>query len=106
LDDNYARVLFEHQDFDIRTVYLIDRVQKNLPLNKEQIKLLRNLKVIEGKAPHLYISAVIAEIIDEKEQYIKNRGQEDSFYQKMIVDYLKKWGKGQKNNFIKLLSDK
>jgi ATP-dependent DNA helicase RecG len=106
LDDNYTRLLFEHQEYDLETVFLIDRAQKKLPLNREQIKHLRTLGVIEGKSPHIYVSATVAESIDEKAQYIRNRGQSDEYYKQMIVDYLKKWGKGTKGDFVELLGDK
>ena len=55
LNDNYIRVLFEHPEFDIETVYLIDQVQKGKPINKEAIKYLRKLRVIEGRQPNIYI---------------------------------------------------
>lgn len=106
LDDNYTRILFENPSFDLETVYLIDRVQKNEPIGKEETKLLRRLGVIEGKSPNLYLSAPLAKVIDEKAQYIKNKGFDDDYYKDMIVSYLKKWGKGKKKDFIKLLFDK
>jgi ATP-dependent DNA helicase RecG len=81
-------------------------VQKHIPLEKEQIKQLRALGVVEGKAPYIYISAKIADIIDEKAQYIKNSGQSDRYYRQMIIDYLLQWGKGSKADFAKLLKDK
>ena len=52
------------------------------------------------------MSATIAEIIDGKAQYIKNKGQSEQYYKQMIIDYLKQWGKGTKNDFIELLGDK
>ena len=54
LNDNYTRVLFEHPEFYIETVYLIDQVQKGKPINKEAIIYLRKLKVIEGRQPNIY----------------------------------------------------
>ncbi len=62
--------------------------------------------IIEGKAPYVYVSAKVAEIIDEKAQYIKNRGQRDLYYRRLILDYLHKWGEGTKKDFTKLLFDK
>lgn len=106
LDENYSRVLFDHPEFDLETVFMIDKVQKRIPLEKEQLKRLRALGVVEGKVPYVYISAHVAEIIDEKAQYIKNKGQNEQYYKQMIVDYLEKWGKGRKKDFIELLRDK
>jgi ATP-dependent DNA helicase RecG len=106
LDENYMRILYDHPEFDLETVYLLDCVQKKQPLSQEQYKRLRSLGVIEGKKPNIYVSAKVAEIIDEKAQYIKNRGQNDQYYKQMIIDYLKQWGKGSKKDFIELLGDK
>ena len=59
-----------------------------------------------GKIPKLFISATVAEALDQKAQYIKNKGFDDQYYKQLIVDYLNKWGKGQKRDFEKLLFDK
>jgi ATP-dependent DNA helicase RecG len=106
LDENYSRVLFDHPEFDLETVFLIDKVQKRIPLTREQLKRLRTLGVVEGKAPNVYISAHVAEIIDEKARYIKNKGFDDSFYKKLIIEYLEQFDKGTKVEFTKLLGDK
>jgi len=106
LNENYTRLLFENPDFDLDTVYLIDRVQKNEPISKEDVKRLRKLGVIEGKAQNLYISAPLAKAIDEQAQYIKNKGLDDEYYKRLIVDYLEHWGKGKKKDFNELLLSK
>ena len=89
LNENYTRILFENPDFDLDTVYIIDRVQKNEPISKEDTKRIRKLGVVEGKAPNLYLSAPLSKAIDEQPQYIKNKGFDDEYYKKLIVDYLK-----------------
>ena len=106
LDENYMRMLYDHPEFDIETVYLLDQVQKKIPLGKEQYKHLRSIGTIEGKIPNVYVSSLIAEIVDERAQYIKNKGQSDQFYKQMIIDYLKQWGKGTKKDFMELLGEK
>lgn len=106
LDENYSRVLFENPDFDLSTVYLIDRVQKHVPIPKEAIKELRRLGVIEGKAPNIYVSAKVAESTDTKAQYVKNKGFDDEYYKKLIISYLETYKKGKKRDFIELLADK
>ena len=106
LDENYTKVLFENQDFDLETVFLIDRVQKHQPISKEALKYLRKLGVVEGKASNLYVSAKVAESIDEKGQYVKNKAFDDEAYEMWIISYLKSYKKGKKSDFIDLLSDK
>jgi ATP-dependent DNA helicase RecG len=106
LNENYTRILFENPDFDLDTVYLIDRVQKNQPISKEDIKRLRKLGIVEGKAPNLYLSAHLSKAIDEQAPYIKNKGFHDEYYKKLIIDYLEKWKKGRKKDFMDLLLNK
>ena len=100
------RILYDHPEFDVETVYLLDRVQKKQSLSQEQYKRLRSLGVIEGKTPNVYVSATIAEIIDEKAQYTKNKAMDDKYYMDLIINYLKQFGSGTKADFIKLLNDK
>lgn len=106
IDENYTRVLFDNPDFDLETVFLIDRVQKHKIINKDATKYLRKLGVVEGKYPNLYISAKIAESIDEKAQYVKNKAFDDKYYRNLIVEYLNNFGKATKDDIRQLLIDK
>jgi ATP-dependent DNA helicase RecG len=106
LDENYTKVLFKNQDFDLETVFLIDRVQKNKPIDKEAIKHLRKLGVIEGRAPGLYISAQVAESMDQKAQYVKNKAFDDEYYRMLILQYLSQFGKASKKEIRDLVKDK
>ena len=106
LDENYSRLLFNKRDFDLNTVYLIDRVQKKDPISKEATAYLRKIGVIEGKLPNIYIAASVAGSIDEKAQYIKNKGFNDDYYRNLIIVYLKQFGKASKKDIRSLLIDK
>lgn len=106
IDDNYSRVLFDNPDFDLNTVYLIDRVQKHETISKDAAGHLRKLGVIEGRMPNIYISAKVAESIGEKTQYVRNKGFDDDAYKKWIISYLETFKKGRKQDFVKLLNDK
>lgn len=102
LNDNYTHILFENPDFDLTTVYLIDRVQKHKAIDKESVKYLRKIGVIEGKMPNIYVSAKI----DEKAQYIKNKAFDEQYYRSLIIEYLKKFGKASKDDVRQLLTSK
>jgi ATP-dependent DNA helicase RecG len=106
LDENYTRLLFRREDLALDTVFLLDRVQKKLPLEKEQYKTLKKLGLVEGKIPNVYVSATISEIIDERAQYTRNKAMDDKYYMDLIITYLKQWGSGKKSDFVGLLSDK
>lgn len=106
LNENYTKVLFENPEIDLETVYLLDKVQKGERISRDEANALRKLGLVEGKLPNLIISATIAESLDQKAQYIKNKGLDDAYYKQLIIDYLKKWEKGKKSDFDKLLLDK
>lgn len=106
LDENYTHVLFDNPDFDLVTVYLMDCVQKHKPISREAVKYLRKLGVVEGKMPNIYISAKIAECMDEKGQYIRNKGFNEEAYQKWIISYLETYKKAKKQDIIQLLAEK
>ena len=96
LDENYSQILFKNPDFDLETVFLIDCVQKGIRIDKEAVKYLRKLKVIEGKMPNIFLSATISEAIGEKTQYVKNKAFDDQYYKDLIVKYLERYGKAKR----------
>jgi len=106
LDENYTKLVFGRDDLSLDTVFMLDRIQKKLPLETEQYKPLKKLGLIEGKIPNVYISAKIADIVDERAQYTKNKAMDNKYYMDLVIEYLRQWGKGQKGDFIKLLADK
>jgi ATP-dependent DNA helicase RecG len=106
LDQNYTKLLFSRSDLDIDTIFLIDRVQKKLPLEKEQYKQLRQLGVIEGKVPNVYVSLSVAEIVDSRAQYTKNKAMDDKYYEDLIISFLQQFGTAKKSDILDLLSSK
>lgn len=106
LNDNYMHILFDHQDLDLQTVFLLDRVQKGLSIDKEDVDKLRALKLVEGRITSLYLSASAAKSIDESTNYIKNKGFDDKYYKDLIVEYLKQYKKAKKKDIRELLWDK
>lgn len=106
LDENYSQILFKNPDFELETVFLIDCVQKGIKLDKDAIKYLRRINVIEGKVPNIYLSASIAETIGEKDQYVKNKAFDDQYYKDLIVKYLEQYKSAKKNDIRQLLWDK
>lgn len=106
LNDNYMHILYDHQDLDLQMVFLLDRVQKGLSIEKEDVDRLRALKLVEGRITSLYLSASAAKSIDESTNYIKNKGFDDKYYKDLIVEYLKQYKKAKKKDIRELLWDK
>jgi ATP-dependent DNA helicase RecG len=105
-DENYTKLLMSKTDLDLKTVVLLDRVQKGLVLNEEEIKQLKKLGLIEGRKPNLHISSAVANVTGERTDYIKQRGIDNDYCQKIITDYLRKFGEGKREDFEQILLDK
>lgn len=106
LNDSYMHILYDHQDLDLQTVFLLDRIQKGLPVEKEDVDRLRAQKLVEGRLSSLYLSASAAKSIDESTTYIKNKGFDDKYYKDLIIEYLKQYRKAKKKDIRELLWDK
>lgn len=106
MDENYTRLLFSRDDLDLEIVFLLDKVQKMEALTKEEVEVLRKRKLVEGRFPNIYVAADVAEQVDKKQDYIKNRAFDDEFYKEMILKYLKQYKKAPFSELFDLLEDK
>ena len=108
LNEQYTYILFKHPELDLETVYLLDQVQKGhgVGLSSEAVAHLRKHKLVEGRKTSLYLSANVAIDVEGEAQYIRNRAFDNKYYQDMILNYLREFGKGQRKDFRRLLIDK
>jgi ATP-dependent DNA helicase RecG len=109
LDMDFARVLARNPKLSLEQIIALDKVQKRKKLTDEEIKDLKDFGLIEGRKPNYIISAKITASVSSEElkaQYIKHRGLDDEHYKKLIVEYLKKFGKSPRKNIEKFLLDK
>lgn len=107
IDENYSKLLIEKKDdISLTEVILLDKVQKDIPINDEASKLLKKKGLIEGRKPHYHISSSIASATGMETEYIKLKGIEDDYCKKMIKDYIFKFKGGQRSDFENLLDDK
>ena len=106
IDEKYTKLLALNPDIDLIDLIHLDKIAKKQPVNDEIIKNLKAKKLIEGRKPNLYISATVAKVTNQTSDYIKIRGIDDDFIQKMIVDYLKKFKTAKRVDFENILLDK
>ena len=106
LDISYASKLASVPNLSLQEIILLDKIQKGKAITASEAKELKTKKLIEGKRPNLYISSEIAKATGEKETYIKQRGIDDEYCQKIIIDYLRKFKEGNKSDFEKILINK
>lgn len=106
LDAKYTQALMRRSDLDLRQVVLMDRVQKKVPITKDQARKLKNDKLIEGRAPKYFISAKVADWTEQKARYIRNRGLDDGYYCRLVVEYLQKYNQASRTELDDLLLSK
>ncbi len=105
LDPNYTRMLMSQTNLDLLDVIALDKVQKGQPISDDEVKALRGKKLIEGRRPSIHVSADVAAATDTMVEYLRRRGIDRDYCQKMILDLLKK-GPAKRNQIDRLLLDR
>lgn len=103
IDQNYSEQLMAHTDLDLADVLALDRVQKKLPLDDTTTRRLRRQGLIDGRRPHLHVSAQIAVATNTVADYVRTRSQSDEHYIKLITDYLRTAGSASRRELDDLL---
>ena len=106
VDPAYSHLLMQKTSLPLADVLALDRVQKRLSITDEMARHLRRNGLIEGRKPNIHVSARIAAATASKANYIRTRTQDDEHYAKLIVDYLRKFGKADRSEIDGLLTDK
>jgi ATP-dependent DNA helicase RecG len=106
LNENYTKLLFSQADLDLDTVFLLDKVQKNIKIAKEDSDILHKKGLVEGRYPHLFVASEIAEQVDQKQDYIKNKAFDNKYYKDFIYEYFKRYKKATFNEIFKLVEGK
>lgn len=106
LDSKFAKALMLRSDLTLGQVLLLDRVQKGRPLSTDEVRELRDLGLIEGRAPRYFISAKVAEVTGQKARYIHNRGLDEGYYRQLVLDYLAQYGSATRSDLDALLLSK
>lgn len=109
IDENFARILTDNPELHLDDIMLLDKVQKKKAITDEQAGYLRKRKFIEGRKPNFYLAhKVVSKTKDGnlKGQYIKNRSFDDEYFMKLILEYLKKFGKASRKDINGLLFGK
>lgn len=103
IDPSYSRALIHGTDLSLVDILALDRVQKRLPIDDVAIGRLRRAKLIEGRKPNFYVSASVADLTASRATYLRFRGQEDAFCEKLIRDFLQGGRVAGKNDLKVLL---
>ncbi|MDB5096421.1 MAG: transcriptional regulator [Cyanobacteria bacterium RYN_339] len=91
LDPRYSLLLLERGELPIRTVILLDRVQKRLPLADADVRLLRREGLVEGRKPNLFLAAHVADTVGNQEAYTRNKGLEKEQLKQFVLVHLQRF---------------
>ena len=86
LDRNYTQLLHANEDFDLGTVFLLDKVQKKETISRESFHELKKKGLVEGRYPNIYVSHKIANVVGKELEYVKNRGLANDVYKQLILN--------------------
>ena len=106
IDVAYSRLLIQKTELSLSEIMGLDRVQKGLSVDAEMLKHLRKGKLVEGRKNSLHVAADIAEATASKADYIKMRSFDDSHYERMICEFLEKFGSASRKEIDELLLNK
>lgn len=103
INENYSKLLANRPTITFDEVFLLDRVQKRLMIDKEEHKQLKKARLVEGRYPNLRISSIVASAIGKKEEYIENKEFDNKFYKEKIIQYLKAYPESTRKDINKLM---
>lgn len=106
LDENYTKMLITNTTLDLKTVIYLDKVQKKKKLTKDEFKILKAQKLVEGRYPNLFVAAKIAAVTGDRASYIKNRAFDKEHYKKMIIAFIKEYRAASRQDINNLIIDK
>ena len=89
LDMKYANVLARNKNLSLEEIILLDKVQKNKELTKEEAKHLKSKKLIEGRRPNYFIGRNVAQKTGQKATYTKNKAFDKQYYLDLIMKSIK-----------------
>lgn len=109
LDENFANILVSNSSLSLSEIMLLDSIQKGQKVSHEVAGYLRKKGFIEGRYHNVFLSSKIiapTKHIGLKAAYIKNRSFDDDYFKKLIVDYIKEFGKSKRHDLYTLIENK
>lgn len=103
LDKNYTQLLRSDVELNMRTVFLLDQVQKQETISKENFKELKKQGLVEGCYPNIFVSFKVADIVGQKAVYVRNKGLDDDICKQLIVKALGSMGEASKKDLMEVL---
>ena len=106
MDEDFARLLAQRKDLELNDIVLLDRIQKKKTITKDEEKLLRQKKLIEGRRPNYFLGKDISQKLEQKADYSKNKAFEKQYYLDLILKAIGVHGSMARHDIDELLWNK
>jgi ATP-dependent DNA helicase RecG len=106
LDEQYTRLLMSRTDLDLWQVILLDKIQKRIPVSREEHRRLKAEGLVEGRYPNLLIAGRIARATGHSTKHIRDRGFDKQYYLDLILALIREHGPVSRADIDRLLFDK
>lgn len=106
LDMDYARLLASNGELTFQEIMALDKVQKRLPLDEHEEKLLKAKALIEGRKPNFFVAKTIAQKTGQKANYSKNKAFDKQYYLDLICKAIGEHGSLTRKEIDDLLWNK
>lgn len=103
LDKNYTQLLYSENNLNMKTVFLLDKVQKKEVISKDNFNNLKKQGLVEGRYPNIFVSFKIADMVGQTAEYIRNKGLDDDICKQLIIKALKSMGEASKSELMQVL---
>lgn len=104
MDSNYTQLLHANGDLDLRTVFLLDQVQKKKTISKDDFSQLKSRNLVEGRYPNIYVSYKIARAVGDKVDYVRKKGLDEKICMQIVISTLE-LGPAKKIDIFNVLKD-
>ena len=105
LDKNYTQLLHSDAELKMETVFLLDKVQKQEIISKENYKILKRAALVEGRYPNVFVSFKVADLVGQKAAYVRNKGLDDAICKQLILKALESMGEASKQELLDVLGN-
>lgn len=103
LDRNYTQLLHSNDALDLKTVFLLDKIQKKETISKDDFYALKKSSLVEGRYPNVFVSYKIANIVGQQTDYVKNRGLSNDVCKQIIINALETMEKASVSELKEIL---
>lgn len=103
VDEKYTRMLKARTDLTLLDVIALHKVQLGRPVSEDEFRSLKAKKLVEGRRPNLIVSAAVAAATETVVDYLKKRGIDKAYCQRMVVELLENQGQASRQDIDNLL---